>query len=427
MQDNSNPFTAIDAEADLIGGCLFNMKAALLVVDRLKPEHFLDDLHRAVWQKIVMAAQEGRVASPAEISLSLALTAEQKHVLASYAARGLMLLDPRGIAEAIIEAHAKRTLAEVCRATLTALDDGTDRRAAEIKAELDSGLFAYERQCGEDGFASDGSASTEIMNHMRRDDRAFSTGLKRLDSAMDGGLYPGYSYAFCARKKVGKTILAGTISGNLSDAGVKHLFMCGEMGYRDIHGRILAHRMGVPASSFRLRTHDTAFMARIVGEAEKAKGGVVYKNIQHYTLDQVIQTVTSAIYRFGITGFILDYWQLVRGNKRGQNQAEHLDQVAQWIADFCRKHGLWSVTMAQINQEGNTRGGEGLRLAVDQAYEIMMPEQNKDVRWLNMIETRYTEWATIGSEFDPYLRISKHGLVFEECEPTHATYSAERR
>ena len=41
----------------------------------------------------------------------------------------------------------------------------------------------------------------------------------------------------------------------------------------------------------------------------------------------------------------------------------HPVEIAQWIADFSRRNGIWSITMAQLNQEDNTRGGEGIRLA----------------------------------------------------------------
>ena len=42
--------------------------------------------------------------------------------------------------------------------------------------------------------------------------------------------------------------------------------------------------------------------------------------------------------------------------------------------------------MAQINQEGNTRGGEGIRLAFDQVYVLRAPDEmsGRSERWLEM-------------------------------------------
>ena len=63
----------------------------------------------------------------------------------------------------------------------------------------------------------------KILAAMKSKKRPYSTGLRKLDEAMGGGLYPGKSYGFAARKKVGKTILAGTISCNLAQQAGKRL------------------------------------------------------------------------------------------------------------------------------------------------------------------------------------------------------------
>ena len=44
----------------------------------------------------------------------------------------------------------------------------------------------------------------------------YSTGLPQLDNSMGGGLFEGKMYGFSARKKGGKTLLAGTVSYNLN-------------------------------------------------------------------------------------------------------------------------------------------------------------------------------------------------------------------
>lgn len=420
--------TSIQAEKIIVGACLFSQKAAVLVIDTLKPEHFSDEFHQLVWREIITAAAEGKQASPASIAAKHGLDTDTTNGLTAYARDGMLCLDPTGIAEELIELHAKRSLRNVCMETQERLENPEGRVCAEIKADLDGALFAYERNCGADGFATDRQATLEIVNQMKRGDKPYATGLDCLNNAMDGGLYPGFSYGFVARKKCGKTILAGTLSDHLNRSGTKHLFMCGEMGYREIHGRILAKHMNIKPSDFRKRTHDVQFMADLVGAAEQMPENVIYKNIQYYTLEQVIQTVTSAIYRHGITGFILDYWQLVGGKQKGQSTAEHLDRVAQWIADFCRKHNLWSITMGQVNQEGNTRGGEGLRLAFDQVYEIKRPEDDESdrIRWFEMMETRYTAWKNMGNVQNPDVIISQTGLVFEPIDKD-ARYSSLRK
>jgi hypothetical protein len=131
------------------------------------------------------------------------------------------------------------------------------------------------------------------------------------------------------------------------------------------------------------------------------------------TFEDLRRKISDAVMRHGIRGVILDYWQLVGGAERGHTQAMHQDKVAQFLADAARREGIWVIAMAQLNQDGNTRGGEGIRLAFDQAFELHR-EPDSDGAWLQMIETRHTPWQDLGSKHQPGLWLHKRGLYFDE-------------
>jgi len=89
--------------------------------------------------------------------------------------------------------------------------------------------------------------------------------------------------------------------------------------------------------------------------------------------------------------------------------------VAQFIADFGRTYNIWTLTFAQINQEGNTRGGEGIRLAFDQLYELHRENLAESYAWLEMMETRYTPWLNpYGDKDNPTLFMNERGPFYEE-------------
>ena len=66
---------------------------------------------------------------------------------------------------------------------------------------------------------------------------------------------------------------------------------------------------------------------------------------------------SPAVLRERVKLVVVDYWQLVVGCPRGETEAQHLAGVAQWLADFMRRHDLVGLTAAQINRQGETRGG----------------------------------------------------------------------
>jgi replicative DNA helicase len=211
------------------------------------------------------------------------------------------------------------------------------------------------------------------------------------------------------------TVLAGTISHNLNQRGIRHIFICGEMSPEEVHQRNLCRELGFFPSIFRSpKAQEFKLQERIAAIAAASKRACIYRKAPGLTFSQLRQIVASAVERKNITGMILDYWQLVGGKPSGKSTAEHLDEVAQWIADYCRREGLWSIVMAQINQDGNTRGGEGLRLAFDQVYQIHRDDPGKPEAWIEMMETRYTPWVSIGSETEAGLLLNEQGPYFEE-------------
>lgn len=260
-----------------------------------------------------------------------------------------------------------------------------------------------------------GHVGAQVLQDMRDARKATSTGIFLLDEAMGGGLHAGFTYGICARKKVGKTVMAGTISHNLNVAGVRHGFICGEMGPKQIEQRRLA------------RVMDTS-PVKFVGEAAKNEGwrqivervianqpkNIFYRNAPGLTFEKLQQMVVTLLYRDKVEGIILDYLQLVGGKPGSKSTAEHLDGVAQWIADFGRRHGIWMIVVAQINQDGNTRGGEGLRLACDQCYQLHRDNVDVGDAYMEMMDTRYTPWRDIGSAENPALEMKDNGPYFEE-------------
>lgn len=211
------------------------------------------------------------------------------------------------------------------------------------------------------------------------------------------------------------TVLASTISYNLAQEGVKHLFICGEMGPKEIQQRNLARELQVFPSAFRNsygRSED--FMLRIAQYVTRSKRCIIYQNAPGLTFDKLRQYCVSAVYKHKVKGIILDYWQLVGGKASRASTAEHLDEVAQWLANFGRQHNVWMFVTAQENQDGNTRGGEGLRLACDQCYCLHRENLNEPGAWMEMIDTRYTRWTSIGDKDFPALYMHDKGPYFSQ-------------
>jgi replicative DNA helicase len=205
----------------------------------------------------------------------------------------------------------------------------------------------------------------------------------------------------------------GSVSYNLSTAEIPHLFIALETPGAEIEQRN-AGRYG-NFNSIRFLTRDDPRLANRVADYTTIRGDfVVYEDAPGASFDQVRSMVTRHAAKGQIKGVVLDYLQLVAGKSSRDTEEYHLRSVAQWLADVARKEGLFVLVAAQVNQDGNTRGGEGLRLACDQYYNLHRDTAGIDA-WMEMGESRYTPYQNIGSETEPGLILDKHGPHFRDA------------
>lgn len=396
---------SLDAEAGLIGHVL--MKPEIIFsLHELEPKHFFSQHHALIWQEIQDLNAKYQPISLFTVAAKLPPAEYQEaggvnKYLAGCISHALWHLRPDDLKEYLIELWNKRELELACK------HEDLDKVIEAVKG--------FEKTRHKQPFVDNVKVTENIIESMKLNEKAYSTGIDKLDECMDGGIYPKKSYGFAARKKMGKTIMAATLSHNLNMQGVKHLFICGEMSPEEIQQRVLCRIMDRKSGAFRLDRERMAL--QISQKLNDMPRNVIYRNAAGLVFDELKSMLDSAVEMHAIKGFILDYWQLVGGKRKNQNTAEHLDEVAQWIADYTRKKGLFSIVFAQINQEGNTRGGEGIRLAFDQVYELKAPEDDpsRSGRWLEMRDTRYTAWLNIGSETQDGLILNQTGLYFEQA------------
>jgi len=253
------------------------------------------------------------------------------------------------------------------------------------------------------------AAIARVVSGLDHRGDSISTGMSKLDKAMGGGLYPSKAYGLQARKKIGKTILMGSISYNLNEAGVPHLWLACEMSDFELEQRHLGRALKRNSLDF-LSDNEDNLSDEVLMYQVTAPDNIYYANVPGLSIPEFTEAVERAVKDHGIRGFFLDYLQLVRGSG---DRVEHLENVSNAVVSLVKDLNIWAVVAAQLNQEDNTRGGEGMLLAFDQVYSLRRPKFSEGA-WLEMKESRYTPYMNIGSEKSPGLILEMNGPHF--CE-----------
>ena len=410
-----------ELEQSLLGAALTDRRA-LDQASFLAAEDFAFAEHQAIWTAIEALRQRGEVVNPLSVAARVAETVGDQVGRAYVVKLARAQMGTFGAphwARLLRDLSAKRRLCGIAKDLTERVESDGDVSAEELAADLIRDVEAVSAKAAPK-VRDVREVRMAEADAMGKPLPCYSTGKDCLDAAMAGGLYARRAYGVAARKKAGKTVLAGDISDHLNRAGVKHLYIACEMGSEQIEHRIMARHLGVNALAFldpRYR-NSAAFQQRVASYAITAPNNAIYLDAPGLTFDQLRRELTHAILAHGIKGFVLDYLQLVGGQRKGQSKAEHMDEVSQWIAETCKKRNVFALVLAQINQEGNVRGGEGIRLAFDQVYELKRDEAGNGA-WLEMLDSRYTKWSQIGSESEPaFLLETTVGPYFREIATT---------
>ena len=417
--------TNLKLEAAILGAIINNDKIYYKTIDTLSIEMFSDELNQKLFKCVEELIEESGAISKVKLFHRFANVVDtngdelKKNFVEITSDYGSSI--PLGIkshVKTLADLYQRRQLQEICQDITQQVTEEGD--SYQIASEALSQITDIISSTAQDNSVSMGSVFENIYNNVKSEKPPYNakTGLHRLDAALGGGLQKGRVYSFVAKSKCGKTMLAATISNSLCDSGNKHAFICAEMGSEEIGQRMLGQRLGVSTESFRIRK-DYAFQEQIAQVAVKVKNVVLFEDEPGIEFDRLKAVIEKHVYKNKIEGFILDYYQLVSGQQKSQSQAQHLENVANWVHRVCKKHKIWCVLLVQANDEGQVLGSRGLDRACDQKYMIERPldEQGDPIgnkAWIKMKLSRYTRLMDLGNEMNPMLSISLHGTHMEE-------------
>lgn len=418
MNDKTQAEIENEAEQGIIASLLHN-HAAIMEID-LKPSDFIDPLLGSVFAEMQsLMSRQGhfnlgdflpcasferfRQIDGGETSLISYL---QMLVDNAVTRSTSQIID---YARAIIEYRKKRRLIDFC-------NEVRFKAGEQSYAEICDNLHkVMEADTGTEALKPASEVHSAIIKNSALPAECYKTGIDALDYSMGGGLYKNFTYGFCGAEKSGKTTLAHTLSYNLAANGCKHLYVALEMGSEQIEQRNIARDMGINSLAFLAKRQETAALA----VRSRPRENLWYMDAPGATMHEIMNAVSLSRMKHGITGVIVDYWQLVAGENERTTEEKHLRDVAQGFANYARKHGVWIVLLAQMNKEGKLFGGNGLRKACDQLYMIEQIEGREEARWIRCDASRYTLRTNVGSEQNPGLWLHKRvGPYFaEEREP----------
>jgi replicative DNA helicase len=395
----------IDAEQALLGAVLVNNDAYYRVSDFLEAGHFMEDLHRRIYEVATSLIKAGKVATPITLKTFLGdqdlggVTISQ--YLARLAAEATTVINAEDYGRTIYDLAVRRNLISIGEDLVnTAYDSPVDSSPRDQIEEAERRLYELAETGRYDGgFQRFTEALTGAIDMaaaaFKREGKlsGISSGLNDMDRML-GGLQPSDLVILAGRPAMGKTSLATNIAFNVARAyeaerqpdgtmktvngGIVGFFSL-EMSSEQLATRIIAEQAGVP--SYKIRRGD-------ISEADFYKITEVAREMQTvpFYIDQTggisIAQLAARARRLkrqrGLDLLIVDYLQLLSASaKKGENRVQELTEITTGLKALAKELAVPIVALSQLSRQVESRDDK--RPQLSDLRESGSIEQDADV------------------------------------------------
>ncbi len=239
--------------------------------------------------------------------------------------------------------------------------------------------------------------------------KPLKTGVERLDEFLDGGLRAGTLLGIGGQAKVGKTILATTIGGNLDAAGIPHLMISLERTAEEVAELKLARRLGISAS--RLHALDDTQKATLDRLPPTGNGAPIL-DTNDTTIEDIAAEASYQRHTRGIELVIVDSLQLIAGKQKWDTDEAHMTRVCQRIRQMASTLKLPVIATVHITEMGTIWRGAGAIRQNANAYLLLNRDNGSRGAFLETIASNLGNEAAIGTIGAPALTLSDAGPHF---------------
>lgn len=407
-----------EAEQALLGGLLANNSAYDQVAEILRPEHFADPCHGAVFAAIARRIEAGGLADVVSLRPEFDNTGVLDPVGGPGYLAGLLvaMVSPRtclSYAQVVRGAWARRCIIDACEAAVNEAFAGTD--GTEVVQVLDARLSEIAQ--GQDVSAlqtSDRVAEAVVERFKAAIDRkgrlgGVATGYRALDRKL-GGLRPGQLIVVGARPSMGKTAFATSVAVRAAAFGARTLFVSAEMGADDVFMRAVAAVSGLPLPALNagggILPGTNRFEPFASGGDEEQRAATAAMRLGRLPIrwdDAPLATVSAIRARArrlarakdgGLDLIVVDYLGRCRGSPEARRAGNRLAEVSEMVRDFktlAVELRVPVILLSQLSRAGGQR--DSWRPVLSDLRDSGEIEQEADVVMFLHREHYYLERA----------------------------------
>ncbi|OCW57743.1 replicative DNA helicase [Hoeflea olei] len=396
----------IEAEQALLGAILVNNDAFYRVSDFLKPTHFMEPLHRRIYEVAGDIIRMGKTANP--VTIKTFLPADSKvgemtvaQYLARLASEAVTIINAEDYGRAIYDLAQRRSLISIGEDMVNiAYDAPLDMPPSSQIEDAERRLFELAETGRYDGGFQSFNDAVSLAIDMagaayQRDGglSGISTGISSLDARM-GGLQPSDLIILAGRPGMGKTSLATNIAFNIAQAyegevqadgsmkakngGVVGFYSL-EMSAEQLATRIISEQTEISSSKIRRGEISEADFEKLVGCSQMMQKIPLYiDQTGGISIAQLSARARRLKRQRGLDVLVIDYVQLMTGSgKASDNRVQEITQITTGLKALGKELNVPIIALSQLSRQVESR--EDKRPQLSDLRESGSIEQDADV------------------------------------------------
>lgn len=349
------PINDKNCEDIVIGSIMTDRDAYNEVRDILADDCFYDYLNKAVFKAVVKIGEDGNV--PDIITVKAELDA--RHI--TYDMMQFMNLTSKYTINA--RQHAMRLKELAARRRMMTIgmylmqNSLTEERGIEeVSQKVSDDLSSIFSSVVSDVMKlKDGiiKVNSIINNNLSptKELTGTPTGFSELDNR-SGGLQGSDLIIIAAESSVGKTAMSLTMSLNAAKYGARIAIYSMEMRAEQLTARIMAMESGISSSNILYSRLDG-------GQLQKVEQGICkIENLDIYfddrstsSIDTILSSIRYMKMKYGISGAIVDYLQILNVNMKNSNKEQQMGDVARRLKNVAKELDIWVMALSQLNRD----------------------------------------------------------------------------
>ena len=423
---SSLPPHNLGAEKSVLGAALLDERHlhALLIDEQLRPEHFYQPQHQAIFAAMLALYNADRKIDHLTVAERLEQNNQLDEVGGAAAIEELAAWPPATghAAEYGRIVREQSQMRELLKATYK-IQAGVHNREAPPRELLEAAERAMlevahdERQRTIRPIAAILHEETDRLHYRSTQKSAVTgtpSGFRDLDE-LTGGFQPGNLIVLAARPSMGKSALVANIAENAALTGYPVALFSLEMSESELAQRFVASQARVKGEELRRGRVAEARWPKILEACQRLGEAPLFVDDSSDTGVLDVRAKSRRLHHQvegGLGLIVIDYLQLMRHEGRIESRVEQVGQISRGLKSLARELGVPVIALSQLSRNVEQRAGDKKPILSD-LRESGQIEQDSDLVMFIFRDEYYNRESARLGEADIIIAKHRNGPVGE--------------